>query len=1134
MESRQPIHERVRFRRDEIVRLDALPSAGPPVVAVPTRRGGVARAAGGVLAALISIIVLVPLAVYAIGVSGFGNERLRAEAEAALTRLAGRNIDAAIGSPRLSLGPERLLAVEIDNVRIVDAETPGNQIDAGVVRFGLETMPLLSGTVRLGSASIEDATIRIATLPESDGPDWTASLKGEDGLLDPALVMDAVYGGLRNAFRGLDRAGADLIELANVNLTLPAGAPFSAIAIKAGHVTREADGTLEFKLSAALDGRGVALSGTAVQGEDGRIDAMKAELTLDRTVLKGPAANGPIEGREFALVDAGGAIDLALTGSETSEGRRLALTGTLSEARVAFSGGDVVTGDARLAATVVPESRKIHTNVFRLNAGGAAYRFQGAAGPAPAVAGVAPHYRFELVTDGSTIAPGDSTEPDLPIVARIAGRYDPATRRIEADEIGVRTSGGEVAGKAVVTFVPGLSPGLDLVLSVASLPVSHAKQLWPWFAAKSAQAWATNNVFGGMIRRSSLSLSSAPGRIGDGVPMSSNEVSGHFEIEGARFDMTGNLPPVRDGFGIIDFRGTNVDIALKSGTVYMPTGRTAQASDGTLTLRDAHIKPVIGQLDISVQGSADALAELASYDPLDALRRLPFGPGDLTGDVKGRVSAQIPLQKGVDIARLNWTVSLDYQNLAIAKPFEGQMVTQADGTLQLDRTMAHIKAKAKVNGMDAELDISEPINGATEGRRRDIALVLDDKARNAMMPGLSTILSGPVRIKVESGEGGRNDLTADLTAARLSLPWVGWSKGAGVGATAVLRMQPTDSGTRIEGLKLSGESFEIAGSATLGKEGLSSLELGTVRLNRGDDIAMNLRRAGSGYRIDVRGKSYDARGLVKQLLGDPDKAEGNAKGVPIQLEAQIGSVSGFDGESISDVRVDYKGTGASVGNLTIAAQTKSGAAVTASNSSSGKSRTVQMQSSDAGALLRFLDLYPNMQGGKIALNVAAEGSGPLKGQIDARDFSLVNEPRLGSIVSTPSDGSQSLNAAVKRDIDTSRVYFERGSASIEKGAGYLSVANGVLRGPLIGTTFQGNVYDREGRMAITGTFMPAYGINRLFAEIPLFGVILGNGRDRGLIGITYKVAGDAKSPRVEVNPISAIAPGIFRSIFEYN
>ncbi|MCR5859861.1 hypothetical protein [Mesorhizobium sp. J428] len=167
--------------------------------------------------------------------------------------------------------------------------------------------------------------------------------------------------------------------------------------------------------------------------------------------------------------------------------------------------------------------------------------------------------------------------------------------------------------------------------------------------------------------------------------------------------------------------------------------------------------------------------------------------------------------------------------------------------------------------------------------------------------------------------------------------------------------------------------------------------------------------------------------------------------------------------------------------------------------------------------------------------LGAQGDSPLRGQIDARNFTLVDEPRLRSIVaSRPAGDSRTLNEAVKGEIDTSRVGFERGFAQIEKGTGYLNIDNGVLRGPTIGSTFQGALYDANGNMSITGTFMPAYGLNRLFGEIPLLGQILGNGRDRGLIGITYKVAGSTKSPQVQVNPISVIAPGIFRSIFEFN
>ena len=92
----------------------------------------------------------------------------------------------------------------------------------------------------------------------------------------------------------------------------------------------------------------------------------------------------------------------------------------------------------------------------------------------------------------------------------------------------------------------------------------------------------------------------------------------------------------------------------------------------------------------------------------------------------------------------------------------------------------------------------------------------------------------------------------------------------------------------------------------------------------------------------------------------------------------------------------------------------------------------------------------------------------------------------------------------------------------------------MLRGPLIGSTFQGTLYDKAGNMAMTGTFMPAYGLNRIFGELPLLGIILGNGRDRGLIGVTFKLAGDADKPTLQINPLSVIAPGIFRSIFEFH
>ena len=56
----------------------------------------------------------------------------------------------------------------------------------------------------------------------------------------------------------------------------------------------------------------------------------------------------------------------------------------------------------------------------------------------------------------------------------------------------------------------------------------------------------------------------------------------------------------------------------------------------------------------------------------------------------------------------------------------------------------------------------------------------------------------------------------------------------------------------------------------------------------------------------------------------------------------------------------------------------------------------------------------------------------------------------------------------------------------------------------------------------------------VFGEIPILGAILGNGHERGLIGITFRLTGSFEDPRLKVNPISIIAPGIFRSIVQFS
>jgi hypothetical protein len=96
----------------------------------------------------------------------------------------------------------------------------------------------------------------------------------------------------------------------------------------------------------------------------------------------------------------------------------------------------------------------------------------------------------------------------------------------------------------------------------------------------------------------------------------------------------------------------------------------------------------------------------------------------------------------------------------------------------------------------------------------------------------------------------------------------------------------------------------------------------------------------------------------------------------------------------------------------------------------------------------------------------------------------------------------------------------------------MSITDATLRGPMVGATGEGTVNVAGGKVALSGTFIPAFGINNIAGAIPILGPILGGGRDEGLVGITYKMFGPLEAPTLTLNPVSVLAPGIFRKIFE--
>jgi hypothetical protein len=476
-------------------------------------------------------------------------------------------------------------------------------------------------------------------------------------------------------------------------------------------------------------------------------------------------------------------------------------------------------------------------------------------------------------------------------------------------------------------------------------------------------------------------------------------------------------------------------------------------------------------------------------------------------------------------------VRVDLENFSSSKPIEGHTVRDGKVTIVVDRDEASIKGQALIDGVAASVNMIEPINkgAATSDGRRAIRLVLDKTARERLGKGLEELVAGTVTASVSDlpgpQPGQRYDI--DLSRARVVLAFLGWSKGVGVPARLTFDLIPSGTNYKLEKLSVSGTGFAMTGSAVLDKDyGIVSADIDRLTLRRGDNISLALKRDRAGYTITARGKSFDLRGLIAQFRS-PDEFRSTAP--DLTLDAKIDNVIGYNNEILSNASLLIRARAGTVEQLELKGSLGS-TPLTASYVDDDRGATINMMSTDAGKVFRFIDFYARAVGGQLRLSGQTIGpGGPMTGVFDVTDFAVLNEPAMQNVAASPAR-TQSANAA---QFDPRRVPFDRMLINFTKRDSLLVIDDALLRGPVIGATFAGSLDLATSRLNFAGTYIPAYAFNNLFGRVPVLGIILGGGSREGLFGVTFKLDGALSAPRLTVNALSAITPGIFRKIFEF-
>jgi hypothetical protein len=304
-------------------------------------------------------------------------------------------------------------------------------------------------------------------------------------------------------------------------------------------------------------------------------------------------------------------------------------------------------------------------------------------------------------------------------------------------------------------------------------------------------------------------------------------------------------------------------------------------------------------------------------------------------------------------------------------------------------------------------------------------------------------------------------------------------------------------------------------------------------LSDGDKATLRADRAPDGtLKVTMRGELFDGRGFIKSTTSPSatsgDKSKQSAR--DFDLDVKLATVTGYNVEALRGVELRLSRRNGHVRNFGMIAKLGANSSLSGDlRAYPGGRQVIYFESNDAGALLRFTDTYARVNGGQmwLAMDPPTTDQLPQEGVVNVRDFSIRGEATLEKVAA----GGGDLNDRNPQAIG-SGVSFARMRAEFTRAPGKLTVRDGVVWGPVMGATIEGQFDYARDDVRMRGTFVPAYALNNFFARVPIVGLFLG-GQNEGVFGMTYEVTGPTGNATLRVAPMSMLAPGFLRKIFEF-
>lgn len=673
---------------------------------------------------------------------------------------------------------------------------------------------------------------------------------------------------------------------------------------------------------------------------------------------------------------------------------------------------------------------------------------------------------------------------------------------------------------------------IETQVDVNNFDLRNAMRAWPIWIAPNVRRWLVAHAESGTLAALSMRSALAGEALHDAFnrrPIPDAGLGLTYRLENLQ------LRPVPDAAAINGLvvagvsSGRRARIDVKSGWIEPIPKERFEIKGAELVVGDTSKRPALLEMSIPASGRLPGLLAFLSAPSLKSLVGLPPDASASDGTFEAKAVIAMPITRNPSPKDTRVEIRADTRNVVIDNIVKGEKLE--DGTISFVSKSGQVsgKGEGRILGVPSQIEFRvDPGKAAVA----IVKTVLDEAtlARKGIQVRSMMIGSIGATFTIPLGLPGATpiDVDLDLARAKLETGVPGISKRSGQSGRAKFSLLARPEGTTLSNFEFDSGTNAFRGKIDLARDGqLAKVEFSSFKVSSGDNARLNIERVRGVTKLSLRANSFDIRPFLRGFQSgktNPDKAA-ESKAGDLDLDLQSTVLVGFNGELMSAVEASIVQRGGRLTQLALKGQFAGSPVSARTSASDADSIFVQASTSDGGSLVRFLDLYPRAFGGKLTAEISL-GAQSQQGVVQMRDFVIRGEPSLRQVGSTARSPGQVLQA------DSDDVSFTKFRAEFTRRTGRLDVKEAVMWGAQVGGSIDGMIDYANDQVSLKGAFVPAYALNNLFAQVPIFGRLLGGSQYEGLFAVPFVITGKASAPVLRTNPVSAIAPGFLRKIFE--